>query len=86
MAATKETAEKHKIDSVEQSFEFYRKIVIPKDAGETQIEETKKAFYAGGWAVFKLMCQASDREDEEVAVDRIDRINSELIELVSEYA
>jgi hypothetical protein len=86
MAATKETAGKHKIDSVEQSFELYRKIVIPKDAGETQIEETKKAFYAGGWAVFKLMCDASDREDEEVSVDRIDRINSELIELVSEYA
>lgn len=44
---------------IEQEFERYAQNVIPPEAGQTQREETRKAFYAGVISCFSVMSSAS---------------------------
>jgi hypothetical protein len=38
--------------------------VVPKGADEVQVEECRRAFYAGAWAFYCLMMEASAHRDE----------------------
>lgn len=54
-----------------EEWESYRRDVMPKDAGHSQKLETRRAFYAGAAAFYKLVYGIGDRkvtEDQGVAV------------------
>ena len=38
----------------------YRNAVIPKDAGTTQLMESRRAFYGGAWAFYSLLMNSLD--------------------------
>jgi hypothetical protein len=39
---------------IEKAWEGYKKFCVPADAGETQIRETKAAFYSGFITMFEI--------------------------------
>jgi hypothetical protein len=43
--------------------------VVPKDASDVQIEETKQAFFSGGISIFYLMLNMMDEGLEPTAQD-----------------
>lgn len=51
---------------IAEHWESYRRDVVPKDASETQLTETKRAFYAGAWGAFMSQLTIST---ESVNVD-----------------
>lgn len=48
---------------IERSWDGYRKL-LPADASETQVRETKQAFYAGAAIIFTGMIHMMDGGDE----------------------
>jgi hypothetical protein len=64
---------------IEKSWQSYRQL-IPADASETQIRETRQAFYAGAAIIFKGMILLMDGDDEPSAADmaRMMEIQKEL--------
>jgi hypothetical protein len=56
------------IESVAQSFATYRATVLPKDASTIQVEECRRAFYAG--AYFLLMTVAYNIGDEATSEEQ----------------
>jgi hypothetical protein len=53
---------------IERSWEGYRKL-LPADASETQIRETRQAFYAGAATIFTGMMFIMDGGDEPTDAD-----------------
>lgn len=57
----------------------YHREVIPADAPAIQIQESKRAFYAGAWALFQAIQKIMDPSSEEPTerdlrvMDSIDR-------------
>jgi len=43
------------MNTIAEQFESYRKDVIPVDASETQVKETRLAFYAGAAAIMAIL-------------------------------
>ena len=43
-----------RIESVAQAWDDYRAIVMPKNAGPTQVKECRRAFYAGAETLFAM--------------------------------
>ena len=72
-----------KVSEIARAYDLYRAVVIPKDAGATQIAEIRKAFYAGSWATFQTMCKISDQE-EDASVEEIEGLNKELRQFIAE--
>lgn len=62
----------------EQWADFHDKILVPAKAGPVQVEETKRAFYAGALCMFHLVSNASDVPDgdagEEQGAKRLEAI------------
>jgi hypothetical protein len=58
------------------SWEKYLRQVMPSGAGAVQIEETRRAFYAGGFAVFSAFL-ALDDDDEPAAMLKLDKLKAE---------
>lgn len=54
---------------IEKSWESYRKLVVPADASETQVRETRQAFYAGASIIFTGMIHIMDGGDEPTDAD-----------------
>lgn len=49
---------------IDRMFQCYRRMVIPADAPAVQVEECRRAFFAGASTLFKLLTQhVSDGED-----------------------
>lgn len=46
-----------RIESVAQAWDDYRAIVIPKNAGPTQVRECRRAFYAGAESLLVQIMQ-----------------------------
>lgn len=59
---------------IASQFESYREKVIPREASETQVRETRRAFYAGAQAMMTI-CKAvgtdhvSEAEGEQILED-----------------
>jgi hypothetical protein len=67
-----------KVKIIESNWEAYRRLVVPKDAGSPQIDEAKKAFYAGAAtlmeAVLTLLSPGDEPTDSDlVMMDSIQR-------------
>lgn len=67
---------------IEQVFNSYRRQVIPADASEEQIVETKRGFYAGAMAVIAAMASAMEIPDSEGAGEFINDVENH----VKDYA
>lgn len=66
---------------IEKGWNSYRAL-LPKDAGEVQIKETRQAFYAGAAILFESLMLVLDpgTEPTEADMQRMDDINKELRE------
>ena len=56
--------------SINSEFEYYKKRVIPKNAGVIQIRECYQAFTAGSISLFMRILNADDVSAELNAIDR----------------
>jgi hypothetical protein len=63
--------------SIGEAWASYLAAVIPAGAGETQREESKRAFYAGAAAMFGDMLDAAELE-EDAAAARLEALDREL--------
>lgn len=57
--------------SLASQWTMFRAMVVPSTAGDTQVRETKRAFYAGAQAVLMLQMQIAmaDQADDKSAQD-----------------
>ena len=68
-----------KIRSISQSWERYRKRVLPKTASPIQISECQMAFYGGASAVLGVVLRLGDAEvPEDVGVAGLESLGEEL--------
>lgn len=76
--ATKELIAAGKI--IEAGWISYRMLVLPKDASDVQVDETRKAFFAGSQHLFASMMRTLDPGTEPTEQDlvRLDHIHAEL--------
>lgn len=65
-----------KIRSIEEAFAVYHRFVIPRDASEAQVRETRRAFFAAADWFYKRFLQAVD--DEEAAMKWLSEIHAEI--------
>jgi hypothetical protein len=65
---------------IEGGWAGFRLMVIPKDAGEVQVDEMRMAFFAGAQHLFSsiMTVMDSDREPTESDLRRMSLIHSEL--------
>lgn len=65
--------------SIAQSFESYRREVIPPDAPPLQIEECRRAFYAATYNMLMtlLITVGDDSTDEEEGIATLERLKAE---------
>lgn len=68
------------IRTVEEAFAVYRKFVIPPDAGEIQVRESRRAFFASADWFFKRFLTIVDNEPDA------QRWLSEIHEELDKYA
>lgn len=54
---------------ISEAWESYRRLVVPKNAHETQVSETQKAFYGGAAVLFTLLLRGFSEGDEETPED-----------------
>lgn len=66
-----------KVDSVRESWNQFRAAVMPPNASNVQIQEMRRAFYAGAWAMFCTMNQASAGSEDE-GVEALESLNAEM--------
>jgi len=59
------------MNRIASQFESYQEKVIPREASETQVRETRLAFYAGASAMFAIL--------EVIGTDRVSESESEQI-------
>ena len=50
---------------IQKLWESYKIQVVPESAGENQIDETQKAFFAGGVAILSLLFAGTNPKDIE---------------------
>lgn len=55
--------------AIEQGWKSYRELVVPDDASDVQIRETRQAFYAGAAILFQALMVALDPGTEPTADD-----------------
>jgi len=77
-ALMKELADKGKI--IEAGWTSYRYMVVPKNAGAVQVEETRKAFFAGAQHLLSSLMTILDAgvDPTEQDLSRMDSIHNEL--------
>lgn len=54
---------------IERGWDSYRRLVVPRDASETQIKETRQAFYAGASILFQSLMLTLDPGETETDAD-----------------
>ena len=67
---------------LETEWASYRTAVVPKDAGEIQVEETRRAFYAGAAALYSVVMRMLEPGAEATEQDLANMVelNAELLE------
>lgn len=66
--------------SLAEQWRFYLDDVIPKGAGQTQVQETRRAFYAGAVACFAVLNSFLDggTEPTDAEIQRVEGMVQEL--------
>ena len=59
---------------IEKEFQEYRREVIPVDAPQVQIDECRKAFYAGAWALMDVIINGLSPDKDPTAADIVCQI------------
>lgn len=57
---------------VHDLWSIYKKNVVPEDASQVQLKETRQAFFAGAWAIFSTLPELL--EEGEDATERDMRV------------
>lgn len=67
---------------LESEWASYRAAVVPKDAGGIQVEETRRAFYAGAAALYSVVMRMLEPGAEATDQDVLNmaELNVELLE------
>ena len=67
---------------IELGWLAYRTCIMPPDAGNTQISETRLAFFAGAEYLYSSIMNILDPEEDETLADmtRMQNIHNELME------
>jgi hypothetical protein len=68
-----------KVESVASAFESYRQHVIPQDAPAVQVEEYRRAFYAGSYALLLNIAAniGDDSTSEEDGIVQLEALKAE---------
>jgi len=68
-----------KLESIAQAFATYRQHVIPDNASDVQIEECRRAFYAGSYALLMNVAYniGDDSTSEEEGVEQLEALKVE---------
>jgi hypothetical protein len=68
-----------KVESIAQAFDSYRCAVMPKDAPAVQVEECRRAFYAGSYALLLNVAYniGDDSTDEEDGIRQLEALKAE---------
>jgi hypothetical protein len=53
------------MSTINERWNDYRERVIPKDAGEIQLKETRRAFYAGTISTLEAVLALKEESDEK---------------------
>jgi hypothetical protein len=64
----------------------YLQQIIPANAPPIQIEECRRAFYAGGLAVYALMMQAVEPADHRECDQNLEALHTELLAISRDLA
>lgn len=59
------------MNTIQKSWEEYKEKVVPENAGKTQIDETRKAFYAGVLSFINITCTIADSYSTDEDIDTI---------------
>lgn len=68
---------------LETEWIHYRNAAIPKDASSTQLTESRRAFYAGSWALYSLLMNSLDpstTEDTPKDLELMAKLDAEMRE------
>lgn len=65
--------------TISECWKLYREMVVPNKACDSQITDTKRAFYAGGKVVFEGMMKLSNTENDDDGRSIINGFNDELL-------
>jgi len=67
---------------IKQGWDSYYKLVIPPDAPDIQVSETKQAFYAGAAILFQALMRTLDPGEKETDADmqRMSDLQAEIYE------
>lgn len=72
-----------KLPKLAHSWQGYEQQVIPKNAPPVQFQETKRAFYAGAWALLGIMKRIGDDMSEEQGADALDKLEQEIQDFIN---
>lgn len=67
------------VGTIQQEWEIFRDMVVPKDAGEAQIADMRNAFYAGAGMMFALVKEATDLPNEDAACAVLESLTEECV-------
>jgi len=70
-------------ETVQGNCEAYMEAVIPDGASQVQIDETRKAFFAGATIGYELVMRVTVHDDEEKCMKALSEINNELQNFVN---
>ena len=72
------------MQTIKAQWEEFKKATIPKEAGETQLQETRRAFYAGAKVLFDSFLSASENQLNDLdGAKIIEGYDNELHEFMS---
>lgn len=70
------------MQTIQQLWNTYEKNCVPADASTVQIQETRRAFFAGAAAMWQLFGQIADQGSEEKSHQMFERLDKELVEFM----
>lgn len=68
---------------IEDAWKKFEVMVVPKDAGPVQRDETRKAFYSGAAILFQILINRIDKEEEPTEQDM--RLMDDIAKEVDEF-
>lgn len=69
-------------EKLDASWASYLEVIVPSEAGEHQVTETKRAFYAGASSMLGKVLACADGSEDEGAV-KIEGLRQEIIKFAS---
>lgn len=64
--------------TIESECDYFLEMVVPDTAPEVQIKSMRQAFYAGAISMHRLMLSATQDENEDVCVNKLDQLSDEI--------